>query len=105
MNLLSAERGGSVDEEAYGQILNHLVDSKRFTFEDRYASLTEKQKTVLMAIASEFPSQVTLSINTIPLCTSSQDKKRPVCAGNLYRPNVICWLSGGISFKKLTNAA
>jgi hypothetical protein len=34
--------------------LNHLVDSKRFTFEDRYASLTEKQKTVLMAIASEF---------------------------------------------------
>ena len=61
MNLLSAERGGSVDEEAYGQILNHLVDSKRFTFEDRYASLTEKQKTVLMAIASEFPSQVTLT--------------------------------------------
>ncbi len=56
-----AERGGSVDEEAYGQILNHLVDSKRFTFEDRYASLTEKQKTVLMAIASEFPSQVTLT--------------------------------------------
>ena len=43
------------------QILNHLVDSKRFTFEDRYASLTEKQKTVLMAIASEFPSQVTLT--------------------------------------------
>ena len=56
-----AERGGCVDEEAYGQILNHLVDSKRFTFEDRYASLTEKQKTVLMAIASEFPNQVTLT--------------------------------------------
>lgn len=37
------ERGGHVGEEAYGQILNHLVDSKRFTFEDRYASLTEKQ--------------------------------------------------------------
>ena len=56
-----AERGGCVDEEAYDQILNHLVDSKRFTFEDRYASLTEKQKTVLMAIASEFPNQVTLT--------------------------------------------
>ena len=54
-----AERGGCVDEEAYDQILNHL--SKRFTFEDRYASLTEKQKTVLMAIASEFPNQVTLT--------------------------------------------
>ena len=39
--------------------MNHLVDSKRFTFEDRYASLTEKQKTVLMAIASEYPNQVT----------------------------------------------
>ena len=56
-----AERGGCVEEAAYDQILNHLVDSKRFTFEDRYASLTEKQKTVLMAIASEFPSQVTLT--------------------------------------------
>jgi hypothetical protein len=55
------ERGGCVDEEVYGQILNHLVDSKRFTFEDRYASLTEKQKTVLLAIASEFPKQVTLT--------------------------------------------
>lgn len=41
--------------------MNHLVDSKRFTFEDRYASLTEKQKTVLMAIASEYPNQVTLT--------------------------------------------
>ena len=56
-----AERGGCVEEAAYDQILNHLVDSKRFTFEDRYASLTEKQKTVLMAIASEFPRQVTLT--------------------------------------------
>ena len=55
------ERGGNVGEETYGQILNHLVDSKRFTFEDRYASLTEKQKTVLLAIASEFPNQVTLT--------------------------------------------
>ena len=53
------ERGECAGEEAFGQILNHLVDSKRFTFEDRYASLPEKQKTVLQAIASEFPNQVT----------------------------------------------
>ena len=50
-----AERGGHVGEDAYEQILNHMVDSKRFTFEDRYASLTEKQKSVLLAIAAEFP--------------------------------------------------
>ena len=50
-----AERGGHVGEDAYEQILNHMVDSKRFTFEDRYASLTEKQKSVLHAIAAEFP--------------------------------------------------
>lgn len=56
-----AERGGYVGEEAYEQILNHLVDSKRFTFEDRYASLTEKQKTVLQAIAAEFPKNVTMT--------------------------------------------
>ena len=54
-----AERGGHVDEEAYEHILNNMVDSKRFTFEDRYASLTEKQKTVLQAIASEFPKELT----------------------------------------------
>ena len=56
-----AERGGSVGEEAYGPVISHLVDSRRFTFEDRYASLTEKQKTVLLAIASEFPKQVTVT--------------------------------------------
>ena len=56
-----AERGGYVGEEAYEQILNHMVDSKRFTFEDRYASLTEKQKTVLLAIAAEFPKELTLT--------------------------------------------
>ncbi len=51
-----AERGGRVEDEAYEQILNHMVDSKRFTFEDRFASLTEKQKTVLLAIATEYPN-------------------------------------------------
>ena len=69
------ERGGHVGEEVYGQILNHLVDSKRFTFEDRYASLTEKQKMVLLAIASEFPNQPTLTsqefISTYGLKTAS----------------------------------
>lgn len=50
-----AERGGHVGEETYNLILANMVDSKRFTFEDRYASLTEKQKTVLLAIAAEYP--------------------------------------------------
>lgn len=56
-----ADRGGHVDEEAYEQILNHMVDSKRFTFEERFASLTEKQKTVLLAIAAEFPKELSLT--------------------------------------------
>ena len=56
-----AERGEHVGEEAYTQILNHMVDSKRFTFEDRYASLTAKQKTVLQAIAAEYPNIPTLT--------------------------------------------
>lgn len=56
-----AERGGYVGEETYDQILNHMVDSKRFTFEDRYATLTEKQKSVLLAIAAEFPKELNLT--------------------------------------------
>ena len=56
-----AERGGHVGEDAYEHILNHMVDSKRFTFEDRYASLTEKQKSVLLAIAAEFPKEPILT--------------------------------------------
>ena len=60
-----AERGGHVGEEVYEQILNHMVDSKRFTFEDRYASLTEKQKTVLLAIAAEFPKELSLTSQEI----------------------------------------
>ena len=55
------ERGGHVDEDSYQLILNHLVDSKRFTFEDRYASLTGKQKAVLQAIAAEYPKEQTLT--------------------------------------------
>ena len=54
-----AERGEHVSENCYSHILIHMVDSKRFTFEDRYASLTEKQKTVLQAIATEYPNDVT----------------------------------------------
>ena len=60
-----ADRGGHVGEEAYEQILNHMVDSKRFTFEDRYASLTEKQKTVLLAIAAEFPKELSMTSQEI----------------------------------------
>jgi len=55
------ERGGHIGEEVYEPILNHMVDSKRFTFEDRFASLTEKQKTVLQAIAAEFPKVLSLT--------------------------------------------
>lgn len=55
------EHGGHVDDDAYELILNHLVDSKRFTFEDRFAALTEKQKTVLLAIAAEYPASITLT--------------------------------------------
>ncbi len=56
-----AERGGRVDDDAYEQVLNHMVDSKRFTFEDRFASLTEKQKAVMLAIAAEFPNNCLLT--------------------------------------------
>lgn len=56
-----AERGGHVGEEAFEQIVSHMVDSKRFTFEDRYAALTEKQKSVLQAVAEEFPKVPTLT--------------------------------------------
>ena len=56
-----AERGGRVEDEAYEQILNHMVDSKRFTFEDRFASLTERQKSVLMAVVAEYPKIPTLT--------------------------------------------
>ncbi|MBR4275337.1 MAG: ATP-binding protein [Prevotella sp.] len=53
------ERGEHVAEDAYNVILTHLVDTKRFTFEDRFASLTDKQKMVLLAIANEYPNAVT----------------------------------------------
>lgn len=39
-------------------VLTHMVDTKRFTFEDKYASLTEKQKAVIKAMANEYPSEV-----------------------------------------------
>lgn len=38
-------------------ILSHMVDTKRFTFEDKFATLTEKQKTVVKAMAIDYPSQ------------------------------------------------
>lgn len=53
------ERGGRVDAGAYDSVLRHLVDTKRFTFEDRFAGLTDKQKAVLKAIACEYPDMVT----------------------------------------------
>lgn len=47
--------------ECFEQILTNMVDTKRFTFEDRYASLTEIQKSVLLAIAAEYPVVPTLT--------------------------------------------
>ena len=55
------ERGGCVREDAFDSIIRHLVDSKRFTFEDRFSQLTEKQKNVLQAVASEYPNGVTFT--------------------------------------------
>lgn len=34
-----------------------MVDTKRFTFEDKYATLTEKQKTLIKAMANEYPKE------------------------------------------------
>lgn len=45
-----------IGSDALPRILQHMVDTKRFTFEDRFQNLTEKQKAVLMAIADEFPN-------------------------------------------------
>ena len=45
-------------KEQLQTILTHIVDTKRFTFEDKYATLTEKQKAVIKAMANEYPSEV-----------------------------------------------
>ncbi len=55
------EQGSEIGMDAYGQILTNMVDTKRFTFEDRYATLTERQKSVLLAIAKEYPAIPTLT--------------------------------------------
>ena len=52
------ERGESIDITSLHTILHNIVDTKRFTFEDRYALLTEKQKSVIEAMAMEFPSNI-----------------------------------------------
>ena len=49
------EQGGIISVDCYDVILQHLIDTKRFTFEERYAQLTEPQKAVLKALAREFP--------------------------------------------------
>lgn len=55
------ERGSKASLDDFEQILTNMVDAKRFTFEDRYAALTEKQKSVLLAIAAEYPHIPTLT--------------------------------------------
>lgn len=42
--------------DAFPVVLQNMIDTKRFTFEDRYQGLTEKQKNVLKALADEFPN-------------------------------------------------
>lgn len=42
--------------DSFSVVLQHMIDTKRFTFEDRFQNLTEKQKTVLKALAEEFPN-------------------------------------------------
>jgi len=56
-------RGCSIKQKHKGRLGNPfvIVDSKRFTFEDRFASLTEKQKAVLLAIAAEYPKELALT--------------------------------------------
>ena len=49
------ERGGIAAESDFDEILQHIIDIKRFTFEETYARLTEKQKAVVRAIAAEWP--------------------------------------------------
>lgn len=48
--------GEAIDVDNFNTIIRHMIDIKRFTFEDRYQNLTEKQKAVLKALAEEFPN-------------------------------------------------
>jgi len=47
---------GKIESQQLQTILTNMVDTKRFTFEDKFASLTEKQKSVVKAMASEYPA-------------------------------------------------
>jgi len=55
--------GEGIGKEQFGTILTHIVDTKRFTFEDKFATLTEKQKALAKAMADEYPSTVNLTSN------------------------------------------
>jgi len=48
---------GSIGIQQLHTVLTHMVDTKRFTFEDKYATLTEKQKTLIKAMAKEYPKE------------------------------------------------
>ena len=49
------EREGKIGDESFNEIVQHLIDTKRFTFEEIYTGLTERQKSVIRAMATEFP--------------------------------------------------
>lgn len=52
------ERDNKATIEDFDEVLQHLIDTKRFNFEETYARLTEKQKCVLRAISEEYPNTV-----------------------------------------------
>lgn len=48
--------GERLEANAFPVVIQYMINTKRFTFEDRYRGLTEKQKTVLKALAEEYPN-------------------------------------------------
>jgi hypothetical protein len=69
------EREQGIDDASFGEVLQHLIDTKRFTFEESYARLTERQKAIIRAMASEYPRSVSATskdfITTYKLKTAS----------------------------------
>lgn len=51
--------GETATEELFDEVLQHLVNVQQFTYEDMYSRFTEKQKSVLLALAREYPRPVT----------------------------------------------
>ncbi|MBQ7238693.1 MAG: ATP-binding protein [Bacteroidales bacterium] len=54
----TTDRESSITDSSFDEVLQHLIDTKRFSFEESYARLTEKQKAVIRAMAAEYPKSV-----------------------------------------------